>query len=511
MTHLASPGVERAVAAARAWATRRGAADVRLSDYVLGLLDEDEGRPAALLDRLGRDLAAVRTAVESLVGPAVAAEPLFDAARNWSIRHRADPAFMTDAFLVAVLAADAAFAADAARTGLDLPRLTALMTGEVNNPMARPDEPPASFTPPDDAGDIDAARILDVNLNRSRESLRVLDDYCRFVLNDRFLTGEVKAVRHQLGVAAGQLPPRLLLAARDTPGDVGTTVSAAGEYDRGTPADVAAVNLKRVQEALRSVEEYGKLFGADFARQIEALRYSTYTLERAIVRGVEARRALADARLYVLLTGSQCPAALDWTIAQAAAGGATVFQLREKTLPDAELLARARDVRRWTRQANALFVVNDRPDIAKLVGADGVHLGQDDMPVADARRIVGAGMLIGVSTHSVEQLRTAVLDGADYLGVGPTFPSRTKTFAEFPGLEFVRAAASETSLPAFALGGIGPENVADVVAAGLRRIAVSAAVAAADDPEAVARVLRAALDTPPTGMPPVAPGAAGGV
>jgi thiamine-phosphate pyrophosphorylase len=494
--HQASPGVERAVAAAVAWAARRGSPLVRLSDYVLGLLDEEEGRPAELLTRGGADPTAVRQRVEQLPdpGPVPALRTLYDAARDWSIRHRADPAFMTDAFLVAVLTTDPAFERATAAVGLDATKLFGLMTGGVNDPFDRAEPAPAVFTPPDSADDLAAARVLDANLNRSREALRVLDDHCRFILNDRFLTEQVKELRHTLAAATEQLPPGLLLTARDTPGDVGTTLTAGGEYDRGSPAQVAAVNLKRLQEALRSVEEYGKLFGPGFAREVEALRYRSYTLERAVVRGGDARRKLADARLYVLLTGSQCAAALDWTIAQAAAGGATVFQLREKTLPDAELIARARDVRRWTRQANALFVVNDRPDIARLVGADGVHLGQDDLPVADARRIVGPDVLVGVSTHSAGQVRKAVLDGADYLGVGPTFPSRTKAFDDFPGLAFVRAVVAETSLPAFALGGIAPANVAEVVAAGLRRVAVSAAVCAADDPETVARVLRAALD-----------------
>lgn len=494
--HQASPGVERAVAAAAAWAERRGSAVVRLSDYVLGLLDEDEGRPAALLVRLGGDLDVIRQLVDRI--PDTAAAPavraLYDAARAWSVRHRADPAFMTDAFLVAVLNADPGFRQAATAAGLDPARLAQLMTGEVNNPIERIEQPPVTFAVPESVDDLDAARVLDANLNRGREALRVLEDYCRFVLNDRILTEEVKGLRHSLAEVSAQLPPHLLLAARDTLGDVGTTVSAGGEYDRGSVAQVALVNLKRLQEALRSLEEFGKLFGTGFARHVEVLRYRSYTLERAVVRGGEARRRLTDARLYVLLTGSQCPASLDWTIARAAAGGATVFQLREKSLTDAELVARARDVRRWTRAANALFVINDRPDVARLVGADGVHLGQDDLPVADARRVVGPDALIGVSTHSVEQVRKAVLDGADYLGVGPTFPSRTKAFDAFPGLEFVRAAAAETNLPAFALGGVGPENVAEVAAAGLKRVAVSAAVCAADDPEAVARVLRAALD-----------------
>jgi thiamine-phosphate pyrophosphorylase len=216
-------------------------------------------------------------------------------------------------------------------------------------------------------------------------------------------------------------------------------------------------------------------------------------LERAVVRGESARNRLSDARLYVILTGSRCRRPLGWTIEQAAAGGATVFQLREKALSDRELVERARDVRRWTRQAGALFILNDRPDIAKLAEADGVHLGQDDLSVKDARRILGAGPLIGVSTHDIGQVRQAVLDGADYLGVGPTFPSRTKTFEHFPGLEFVKQVSEETSLPAFALGGIGPDTVAEAVRAGARRVAVSAAVVQSDDPQATARLLRAAL------------------
>jgi len=171
-----------------------------------------------------------------------------------------------------------------------------------------------------------------------------------------------------------------------------------------------------------------------------------------------------------------------------------VVQLREKGLGDRELLARAREVREWTRKAGVLFIVNDRPEVARLVEADGVHLGQDDLSIADARRIVGPSLLLGVSTHRLEQVRRAVLDGADYLGVGPVFPSKTKTFNDFPGLEFIRAAASQTTLPQFVLGGIGPGNVAAVVDAGARRIAVSSAVAQSDDPERSARELRQALE-----------------
>ncbi|HEY2908681.1 MAG TPA: thiamine phosphate synthase, partial [Gemmataceae bacterium] len=225
-----------------------------------------------------------------------------------------------------------------------------------------------------------------------------------------------------------------------------------------------------------------------------AIRYSAYTLERAIMLGLAARDRLRDARLYVLLSSAQCGLGLERVIERAAAGGANVFQLREKQLSDRDLLATAKNVRRWTRQADALFIVNDRPDIARFAEADGVHLGQDDVPVKEARAILGPDALIGISTHSLDQVRQAILDGADYLGIGPTFPSPTKAFAAFPGLEFVREASRETSLPLFALGGIESANVAAVAAAGARRIAVSSCLALADDPEAVARALRTALE-----------------
>jgi thiamine-phosphate pyrophosphorylase len=342
---------------------------------------------------------------------------------------------------------------------------------------------------------VDTARILDAAANRAREALRVVEDYCRFVLDDAFLSGELKRLRHALALALGELPAGLLLAARDTLGDVGTTISTAQEFERSSLAAVVEANLKRLQEALRSLEEYGKVRSAELGRAVEALRYRAYTLERALVLGADARARLADVRLYVLVSGSVCVHSLEWTIREAAAGGAQAFQLREKGLDDRALLERARAVRRWTRAAGVLFIMNDRPDIARLAEADGVHVGQAELPVKEVRRVVGPDALIGVSTHDLEQLRRALLDGASYVGVGPTFASGTKEFTAFPGLDFVRAAMAETSLPAFAIGGIKLGNLGEVVAAGARRVAVSGAICQAEDPRAVAVALRQILDT----------------
>src|SRR5262249_50071004 len=234
------------------------------------------------------------------------------------------------------------------------------------------------------------------------EALRVLEDYCRFARDDAGLSRSLKELRHDLAETLADLPPAALLTARDTLADIGTDISTAQEQVRHSLREVVQANVKRLQEALRSLEEYGKLYGPDLGQRLEGLRYRAYTLERAILLGADARERLADAKLYVLLGGATSRAALDWTIAEAAAGGVDVIQLREKHLPDRDLLRRAREVRRWTRQAGVLFIVNDRPDIARLAEADGVHLGQDDLPVREARRLLGLDARIGVSTHTLE-------------------------------------------------------------------------------------------------------------
>ena len=138
--------------------------------------------------------------------------------------------------------------------------------------------------------------------------------------------------------------------------------------------------------------------------------------------------------------------------------------------------------------------MNDRPDLAILSHADGVHLGQTDLAVKEVRQLVGANCLVGVSTHNIEQARQAVLDGANYLGVGPVFPSRTKSFQQFPGLPFLQQVACEVRLPAFAIGGINLENAGSVLESGIGRLAVAAAVTEAADMAAAVRDLRRILE-----------------
>jgi len=329
-------------------------------------------------------------------------------------------------------------------------------------------------------------RILDANANRAAEGLRVVEEYCRFVLDDAHLSRICKAVRHGLAQVLAAMRPDQRANARDTLGDVGISPQNLSEEASVFSLDhIAAANSERVKQALRSIEEYLKLLSAADAARVEALRYQWYTLEKALVITAASQQRLANARLYVLVDGGGSEVTFTNRVQALVAGGAHLLQLRDKRLDDRTLISRARLLRRLIDESSSkpLLVINDRPDIAVLCRADGVHVGQEELTVRDVRQIVGPKMLVGVSKHSIEQARQAVLDGASYLGCGPTFPSKTKQFAQFPGLDFLREVAAEISLPAFAIGGITLENLPEVLATGFSRVAVSGAIAKARNVE----------------------------
>jgi thiamine-phosphate pyrophosphorylase len=201
------------------------------------------------------------------------------------------------------------------------------------------------------------------------------------------------------------------------------------------------------------------------------------------------RERLSDARLYLV-----CDARPREFLERALRGGVDVIQLRDKTLDDDGLVAAARAFRAAADGAGALFVLNDRPELVDACGADGVHVGQDDMPVDRARELVGEDAIVGLSTHSIQQAQAGCRGGADYIAVGPVHATPTKEGRPAIGVEPLRYAASHVDVPWFAIGGIDADNVGAVVKAGARRIVVVRAIADADDPEAVARALRNAVN-----------------
>jgi thiamine-phosphate pyrophosphorylase len=458
-----------------------------------GLLQEPEGRAAVLLVQAG----VGQEQIQSICGLSLAATEdeadsmelsdrsaaVFQCAGETAAELTAERTVAGEHLLLALLRQDELLRQELAVKGLDYAGLEGEICGS-HMALLKVEEPLHLV---EASEKLETARVLDASANRAREALRVIEDYCRFVLDDRFLTNEWKQLRHGLVQALSVLPGSLFAQARDTERDVGTDLSNEQERHRAGTAAVVRANLKRLQESLRSIEEFGKVLSPDLGVSVEGLRYRSYTLEKAVLLGKAGLDRLASTRLCVLVTGRNCTASLDWTIQEVIAGGAGMIQLREKDLDDRELLARARKVRRLTGEV--LFIVNDRPDIAKLAEADGVHLGQEDMSPRDARRIVGPDAIIGLSTHTVEQARQAVLEGATYIGVGPVFASGTKAFSVLPGLELVQKVTAELSVPAFAIGGINFDNISAVVAAGGRRAAVSQAVCQADDPRAAASQL----------------------
>jgi thiamine-phosphate pyrophosphorylase len=344
------------------------------------------------------------------------------------------------------------------------------------------------------ASDQPLLRILDVNANRASEGLRVVEEYARLVLEDAYLAKLVKELRHDLSCTLASISVNSLLAARDTQHDVGTQIETDQEYRRPSLADVAVANQKRAEQALRCLEEFLKTEHPPVAKQVEQLRYRAYTLAQAIASTARNQTKLGKARLYVLIDGCSSEAEFSTLASGLIGAGVDVLQLRDKRLSDRILLARAHRLRALCANSPTLFIMNDRPDLASLARADGVHVGQEELRVKEVRQIIGTEALVGVSTHSLEQARAAVLDGADYLGCGPTFPSETKSFDQFSGLEFLRGVAAEIRLPAFAIGGISRDNLALVLETGFQRVAVSHAILAARDPAAEARWFRQVVE-----------------
>ncbi|QDU72439.1 thiamine phosphate synthase [Mucisphaera calidilacus] len=337
----------------------------------------------------------------------------------------------------------------------------------------------------------DALRAIDANANRAGEALRTLEDLARFLLDDRVLASEAKGLRHELRALLEPLPE--LIWHRDTEGDVGTSVSTAAEMERADDAGLAEAAGHRAAEALRVIEELSKTLAGRagcgaMAGRAEALRYRVYTLHQRVVERLGCGRR-RQWRLCLLLTESACRRRWEEVLEGALAGGVDCVQVREKAMGGAALLERVRAVIGVCRPREVSVIVNDRLEVALAAGADGVHLGQEDLPLGAARQIVGQGLMVGISTTNLEQAGAAVAGGADYVGLGPMYESTTKAKPTIAGPAYLRAYVRRHGLAHLAIGGVTAARMPELLAAGVRGVAVCAEVAGAEDPEAAARGL----------------------
>ena len=337
------------------------------------------------------------------------------------------------------------------------------------------------------------ARLIDANLNRAREGLRVMEDTARFLHDDRELAARFKLIRHAVREACACFGD--VIAARDSAGDVGTTTTAAGETKRADLSAVIRAAGGRTGEAIRTLEEFAKIHDPSAAARLEQTRYAFYDAERDLVLQIGFHDR-PQWRLCVLLTAAMCAgagvnaeAAWEQTASAIIRGGADCIQVREKDVEGRVLLDRVRRLRAMVagHSSHVSIVVNDRPDIALMAGADGVHLGQDDVPARECRRLSGDRLVIGVSTSCIADARQAFHDGADLCGIGPMFPTSTKQKDIIVGPGYLDEYLDWNQLPHLAIGGIDIERAETLAARGARGIAVSSAILRADDPEAATR------------------------
>lgn len=320
----------------------------------------------------------------------------------------------------------------------------------------------------------------------------MVEEYCRFVLNSQPLTERAKILRHELCGAIAALDAGRMIASRDTAGDVGAGKTVDNQLVRGSLADCLTAGCKRLTEALRVLAETVQTIEPAVAEIMEKLRFQAYALEKDIVLFADPAQKFKRVGLYVIIT-SDLPVEIIALATKCAAAGADCIQLRAKGIPDDMFFAVAVEFVRICAEAGVLSIINDRADIALAAGADGVHLGQNDMPAAEVRKLQSAPLIIGKSTHSLAQLAAACDEPITYAALGPVFATPTKPGVEAVGIEYVAQAAQQlegSGIASVAIGGIGPQNVETVLSAGAGAVAVCSAVTAASDPAAACRNLK---------------------
>lgn len=346
-------------------------------------------------------------------------------------------------------------------------------------------------------GEAGVWRAVDAAANRAAEAIRVVEDVARFVLDDARSTAAARDLRHALAAILAGEPLRHRVALRDVAGDVGVGMRSEHALARGSAADLVAANAARAAQALRSLEECAAVVAPDAAPRFERMRYRVYELERGGLAVARARERLSGVDLCVLVDGRRDEADFTRLVGSLVEAGVRMLQIRDKGLGVPALVDRVRRALEIARSREggdrALVIVNDRADVAAALGAAGVHTGADDMPTTLVRRVVGPAALVGRTAHDVPEARAAVAEGADYLGVGPCFPSATKSFATQAPPEFLRTVAAEVALPVYAIGGVTLERLDTLAALGIHRVAVASAITAATDPAAAAAAFLARL------------------
>jgi len=313
------------------------------------------------------------------------------------------------------------------------------------------------------------AQILDVNLNRFNESLKFIEDIIRFFTRDKHLLVKVRKMRIDFLKIKKALPLTDIIRFRESQHDLGRHALFDIQIKKSS-SDIIMANFTRAKESSRMLEEIFKSQNAQASKKMKEIRFRIYDLEKDVLQSLKRK---FTPRLYAIIDEKYIkPNRLRESVTILEDNGATMIQLRIKTLSDRKFFNYALKIKKAIRDPKTKFIINNRTDIALACHADGVHLGQHDMPVKMARNLLGEEYIVGASAHNIKEARLAEAQGADYIGVGSLFKTKTKPDAHLCSLSVFKSICKNITIPVVGIGGITNKNYRAVLRAGASGIAV---------------------------------------
>ncbi len=333
--------------------------------------------------------------------------------------------------------------------------------------------------------DIRISQIIDANLDRAREGLRVLEDWARFALGKEDFVIRIKNFRQILG----KNHLEIYKVSRNHIKDHCKGLSHSEQINRKSPYKIISSNSARVQEALRVIEEFSRGRNNKLSKIASEIRYEIYTLEIDLLNFNARRRAKSIINENNLYSITDHRENLLEIIEKILLGGVKIIQYRFKDGNDLDHLKKAIEIKSLCKKYNSLFIVNDRVDIALASDADGVHLGQDDIDIISARKLLGYSKIIGVSANNSTDITNALKEECDYIGIGPVFHSSTKKNKDPLGVDKIKYLTKDINIPWFAIGGINKENISFLKNYGINKVAIVSGLLNAEDPKEEAIII----------------------
>ena len=333
--------------------------------------------------------------------------------------------------------------------------------------------------------DLRIFQIIDANLDRAREGLRVLEDWARFGLGNNNCVSRIKNYRQILGKNHLEVYKQ----SRNYIDDQCRGLTHLEQLKRKTPEQIISSNAGRVQEALRVIEEFSRDHNHELSKTASEIRYEIYNLEIELLNLNLRKKLLGIINENNLYSITEKKENLLEIIEEILNGGVKIIQHRFKKGNDKDHLEEAIKINSLCRKYNSLFIINDRIDIALASDADGIHLGQNDLDLKSARKILGSSKIIGISANNAIDISNAIKNGCDYIGIGPVFKTSTKKNKEPLGLEKIKTLTKDLQIPWFAIGGINKTNIANLKNYGIKKVALVSEIMNSEDPKREAIML----------------------